>query len=58
MEKQKAFEMTIEIEPFHWERHDLTVVRDGYNEDGVRILFVKEPHWYAEMLDNAFIFSI
>lgn len=47
-----------EIEPYHWKKHNLTVIGDGYLEDGTRVHVVKEP--FSEkpvVLSNAIVVS-
>ncbi len=46
------------IEPTYWERHHLTVIGDGYLEDGTRVHVVKDDlvsGWV--MLSNAIVIS-
>lgn len=55
--KQKALQLTIPVGGVNWSKYNLTVCRDGYTNDGVRIHFVKESGWDGEMVANAYIFS-
>ena len=55
--KQQALESTLPICDYHWPKYNLTVCRDGYTDDGIRIHFVKEGGWDGEMLANAYIFT-
>lgn len=43
--------------PILWSRHSLTVVRDGYTEDGIRIHFVTEDVKDGTITDNALVFG-
>ena len=40
--KKELLQATEVITPYDWEKYNLTVVRDGYLEDGTRVHGVKE----------------
>jgi len=56
--RQEAFALTEPRVAYDWEQYGLTVVRDGYTEDGTRIHFVFQPGFCGGILANAYIFSI
>ena len=46
------------INPINWKKHNLTVIRDGYLEDGTRVHIVKEPlDNDPVIIDNAIVVS-
>lgn len=54
-----AYSKTKSCEPYFWEKHKLTVIRDGHDEEtGQRIHFVKEPGHYGSLIGNAVVFTI
>ncbi len=54
-----AYLKTKPCEPYFWEKHKLTVIRDGHDEEtGQRIHFVKEPGHEGSLIDNAAVFTI
>lgn len=56
--RETAYGITEVVNPsYHWRSHMLTVVRDGYTEDGVRIHFVSEDVEDGMVLSNALIFG-
>lgn len=57
MEKGVAYALTKEVPEYRWANYQLTVVRDGYDMDGTRIHFVKEPGYDDAHIANAHVFS-
>ena len=57
--KEQLIRVTSSINPINWEKHNLTVVRDGYLENGTRVQVVKE---FLEneplLIDNAYVVSV
>ena len=54
-----AYLKTKPCEPYFWEKHKLTVIRDGHDEEtGQRIHFVKESGHDCSLIDNAVVFTI
>ncbi|AUR86312.1 coil containing protein [Vibrio phage 1.084.O._10N.261.49.F5] len=50
--------LTYPVEPYKWEKYELTVVGDGYFDCGTQIHIVKEAGYElpnAKMIDNAFV---
>jgi len=46
------------IPPYYWKKHKLTVVRDGYLEDGTRLHVVLEKGYEnGVVLSNALVYS-
>ena len=57
-ERGAALQLTTELTPaYKWNEYILTVVRDGYTEDGVRIHFVTEDIEDGTIIDNALVFG-
>lgn len=60
VDKEKLLEvLTPWEEPFYWVKHNLTVIGDGYLEDGTRVHMVVEEMTLPRMcLSNAFVISL
>lgn len=57
--KNQLLDVTKNITQFEWKKHGLTVVRDGYLENGIRVHAVKEVLANEPILiDNAYVVSI
>ena len=55
---EDALCLTNPIVPYKWEKHNLTIVRDGYLSCGTRIHVVEEQGYEKpSMLSNAVIIS-
>lgn len=56
--KESLKSVTTTVPSFFWKAHNLTVVGDGYLEDGTRIHLVKEPlDTEPKLLSNALVIS-
>ena len=57
-EKAKLMAIAKPIEPVHWSEHGLTVIGDGYLNDGTRVHLVKEKLTSEPvLLNNAWVVS-
>ena len=57
--KEDAISKTEQVEPVSWNvRGGLTVIRDGYLSNGVRIHIVKEPGFNGNCINNALVYSL
>lgn len=57
--KEGALSITEPVEPMEWDvRNGLTVMRDGYLLNGVRIHMVKEPGFNGNVISNALVYSL
>lgn len=59
---EDVLSLTDSIEPRAWDKHNLTIIRDGYFDDGLRIYVVAEQGYElaegnAKLLSNAFVVS-
>lgn len=48
-------DVLMESKNYYWEKHDMTVLRDGHTEYGLRVHIVNKHKHHGMILDNALI---